>query len=589
MAPQATARFDWILALTTITFFFSAFGNGANDVANSYATSVAARALSMLQVGFLATITEFVGAVALGSRVTDTIKNGIIDIGRFEGRPGVLMLAMGCAELGNAVWLITATGLGFPVSTTQTIVGSLIGVGFATQASITWSWESGSVSQIAASWGVAPGISACFAAIVFATLKYGVLERKDSFKWALRLIPFYLAFTAAILALFLAVEVPGTPDLGEVAAEIAGSILAVFFGVLIVAYVFFMPYFKRKLVKQDSRLKIWHLPLGPLLNRDNPPLYFPGKGEEFVTNYYEDAYGNIAAGRKDEERGKTFDGKTYDDVPETSVQDDEKGANAASSGETSVLDCGENGNGKDKGLEVPTTQRKKKQQEPHERWVVPVQELSWVNPNKWWNWFKFLLLRGVFMDCVTHDSLLLKEIHAKAKRYDVRVEHMWTYCQVVSAMMMSIAHGSNDVANAVGPWAAVYQTYRSGVVNTEADTPIWFLAVAGLLLGAGFWFFGYHIIRALGNKITQMSPTRGFSIELGAAITVLLASRLGLPVSTTQCLTGAALGVALMNLDLGAVNWRQMAYIFLGWVLTLPCAGLIGGLICLMALNAPSF
>jgi PiT family inorganic phosphate transporter len=190
---------------------------------------------------------------------------------------------------------------------------------------------------------------------------------------------------------------------------------------------------------------------------------------------------------------------------------------------------------------------------------------------------------------VTHESLLLKEIHAKAKRYDVRVEHMWTYCQVVSAMMMSIAHGSNDVANAVGPWAAVYQTYQSGVVDTEADTPIWFLAVAGLLLGLGFWFFGYHIIRALGNKITQMSPTRGFAIELGAAITVLLASRLGLPVSTTQCLTGAALGVALMNLDLGAVNWRQIVWIFMGWVLTLPCAGLIGGLICLMALNAPSF
>lgn len=77
MAPPATAQYDWILALTTITFFFSAFGNGANDVANSYATSVAARTLSMLQVGFLSTITEFFGAAALGSRVTDTIKNGI--------------------------------------------------------------------------------------------------------------------------------------------------------------------------------------------------------------------------------------------------------------------------------------------------------------------------------------------------------------------------------------------------------------------------------------------------------------------------------------------------------------------------------
>ena len=589
MAPPATAPYDWILALTTIFFFFSAFGNGANDVANAYATSVAARTLTMLQVGFLATITEFVGAVALGSRVTDTIKNGIIDVSRFEGRPGVLMLAMGCAELGNATWLMIATGLGFPVSTTQTIVGSLIGVGFASQASITWRWESGSVSQIAASWGVAPGIAACFSALVFATLKWGVLERQDSFKWALRLIPFYLAFTAAILALFLAVEIPGSPDLGDVAGEIAGSILAVFFGVLIIAYVFFLPYFKRKLVKEDPRLRIWHIPLGPLLNKENPPLYWPGKGEHFVTNYYEDAYGEVHAGQKDEQRGQTYDGQYVDNPAQPSVHDDEKGVNPGATGDNSVVYGSENGSGNGKAGDTTIVQKKKKQQSPYERWIVPVQDLSWVNPKKWWNWFKFLLLRGVFMDCVTHDSKLLREIHAKAKRYDVRVEHMWTYCQVVSAMMMSIAHGSNDVANAVGPWAAVYQTYRSGFVNTESDTPVWFLAVAGLLLGMGFWFFGYHIIRALGNKITQMSPTRGFSIELGAAITVLLASRLGLPVSTTQCLTGAALGVAMMNLDMGAVNWRQMAKIFLGWILTLPCAGLIGGLICLMALNAPSF
>jgi phosphate/sulfate permease len=205
-----------------------------------------------------------------------------------------------------------------------------------------------------------------------------------------------------------------------------------------------------------------------------------------------------------------------------------------------------------------------------------------------------LTCEGVTRDVISHDSDLLRAIHSKAARYDVRVEHLWTYCQVVSAMMMSIAHGSNDVANAVGPWAAVYQTYQAGVVNTRSPTPVWFLVVAGLLLGLGFWFYGYHIMRALGNKITQMSPTRGYSIELGAAITVLLASRLGLPVSTTQCLTGASMGVALMNYDIGAVNWRQLAFIFMGWVSSsqrynfatadmirsLPCLPLVLCLVC---------
>jgi len=109
MAPAATAKYDWILAITSIAFVFSAFGNGANDVANSYATSVAARTLTMPQVGVLATITEFIGAVGLGARVTSTIKNGIITINRFNGRPGTLMLAMGCAEVGSATWLMVAT------------------------------------------------------------------------------------------------------------------------------------------------------------------------------------------------------------------------------------------------------------------------------------------------------------------------------------------------------------------------------------------------------------------------------------------------------------------------------------------------
>ena len=587
MAPPTTARYDWILAITTITFFFSAFGNGANDVANSYATSVAARTLKMWQAGILAAITEFVGAVALGSRVTDTIKNGIIDIERFDGKPGVLMLAMGCAELGNALWLFTATSNGFPVSTTQTVVGALIGVGFATQASITWDWEDGSVSQVAASWVIAPALSACFAAILFATLKYTVLERKDSFKWAMRLIPFYLAFTAGVLALFLAVEIPSAPDLGAIAGIIAGSVLAVFFGVLIIAYVFFIPFFKRKLVRKDPRVRAWHIPLGPLLNNDNCYLYFPGKGEQYVVNYYEDGYGNVTAGKKDEEKSVSYanNDPTKDTTttgvnqsPDSSVRDVEKSEPSA---ESSTLEAAAN---------TPAMrQRRKKHVEPEERFIEPVRELSWAHPRKWWGYLKYVLLQGVTRDCVTHDTDMLRDIHARAHRYDVRVEHLWTYCQVISAMMMSIAHGSNDVANAVGPWVATYQTYQSGIVDTEAPTPVWFLVVAGLLLGTGFWIFGYHIIRALGNKITQMSPTRGFSMELGAAITVLLASRLGLPVSTTQCLTGAALGVALMNYDLGAVNWRQLAWIFMGWVLTLPCAGLFAGLICLMAVNTPHF
>jgi sodium-dependent phosphate transporter len=570
-APPETAEYAWILAITTIAFVFASASNGANDVANSYATFVAAKTLTMVQAGILATITEFVGAVALGARVTSTIKNGIIMIDRFEGRPGVLMLAVGCAEVGNASWLTTATSLGMPVSTTQTIVGALIRVGFASQSAITWGWEDGSVSQVAASWGIAPLIAAGFSALIFGLIKYSVLERKDSFKWAMRLIPIYMGGTGAILTLFLAMEVPNS-TITE-GGRLAGAVLGVFGGCLLFAYIFFIPFFKRKLIMEDRTIRIWHVLYGPLLLNDDIKLSWPGKADdELVVNPYEDAF---AA------RNATLDHEMGPDAT-ASEKSDTHGKIAISPGSSSP------------GPETrrhgeQSVPRKGQQLEPEERWLHPVKELSWINPTKLWNWFKYLTLQGVTRNCISHDSASLRAIHAKARHYELRVEHMFTYFQVVSAMMMSIAHGSNDVANAVGPWAAVYQTYNSGFVDTRSTTPVWFLVVAGLLLGLEFWVYGHRIIRALGNKITQMSPTRGVSIELGAAVTVLLASKLGLPVSTTQCLVGASMGVALMNYDLGAVNWKQLAFIFMGWVLTLPAAGLAGGLLCLMALNAPSF
>lgn len=562
---MALTQYGWLIAIISIAFIFSAFGNGANDVANSYATSVAARTLTMPQVGVLSMVTEFVGAVALGKRVTDTIKNDIIDIGRFDGNPGALILAMTCAEIGSATWLMVATALGFPVSTTQTIVGALVGVGFGSQADIAWSWDEGGVSQVAASWGIAPAVAGAFAAILFATLKFGVLERRDSFKWGMRLIPLYLAFTGAVLALFIVIEAPGMDSLEELGAGTSvGIILGVFFGCLVVAYVFFLPYFYRRLVKNDARVAAWHIPLGPLLWKDDPWLPYPSKSEEVVIDYYQNPYA--------------------EENPDTIVPSDSNGLTPEKPIPSDAAHA-------EKGTEVAETTVVRKvvvPPEPEVRFLEPTKHLPLFSPRRIFSYVKYILLQGVTRDCVTHSSEKLKNTHAVAIQYDNKVEHLWTYAQIASAIMMSIAHGSNDVANAVGPWVASYNTFKAGEVATESDTPVWILVIAGFLLGAGFWFFGFKIVRALGNRITRMSPTRGYSAELGAAITVLLASRLGLPVSTTQCLTGATLGVALMNFNLRAVNWRQIIFIMFGWVLTLPAAGLISGLLVAMALNAPS-
>lgn len=282
------------------------------------------------------------------------------------------------------------------MSTTQTVVGALIGVGFASGAPIKWAWDKGSVSQVAASWAIAPLLAAAFSAVLFGTLKYGVLERKDSFKMAMRVIPFYFAFTASILALFIVVEAPTAPSLEEFGAgKAAGIILGVFFGVLAIVYVFFMPFFERKLIRKDPRLRIWHVPLGPLLRKENVSLYFPGKGEEYVVNYYEDAYGEVRAGRHDEEKVRRRSAEGAHAASEDGIQkpDNNNGHAPAKLPEDheKALSLEERSK-EDAAAAAPLTRRRRN--EPYERWITPVKGLSWANPQRWWGYFKFGLLHG---------------------------------------------------------------------------------------------------------------------------------------------------------------------------------------------------
>ena len=406
MAP-ALQKYSWILAITTIAFIFSSASNGANDVANSYATSVAAQTLKMWQAGILACFTEFIGAVALGSRVTSTIKSGIFGLTKFQPIPPTFMLVMGCAEVGSATFLTIATLYGMPVSTTQTVVGALAGAGIAAQTPLKWAWSGGSLSQIAASWAIAPLLAAGFAAALFLTLKFLVLERKDPLKWGLRLIPWYLAFTAGVLALFILAELPNAESFEEMGAgKTAGIILGVSAGVLAIGYLFFVPYFHRRLVMNDARMRSWHIPLGLLLYRDNPPIYFPGKGEQVVTDYY----------------AKTSIENSTDDLEKSPAKGDAKDSSTAintKGGHDDSISTAIDPNGSHssdttervpRGLSIPNPREDRishlisKKPEPRERWLTPVRELPFYSPKKIRNWIKYIFLQGVCRDVVTQKS-----------------------------------------------------------------------------------------------------------------------------------------------------------------------------------------
>jgi phosphate/sulfate permease len=402
MAP-ALQKYNWILALTTIAFVFSSASNGANDVANSYATSVAARTLKMWQAGILACFTEFLGAVALGARVTSTIKSGVFGLDKFKPTPATFMLVMGCAEVGSATFLTIATFYGMPVSTTQTVVGALAGAGIAAGTPLKWGWATGSLSQIAASWAIAPLIAAGFSAALFLTVKFLVLERKDPLKWGMRLIPWYLAFTAGVLALFIIDELPSSESLeGMGAGKVTGVILGVAAGVLAFSYIFFVPYFHRRLIKNDARMRAWHIPLGPLLYRENPPIYWPGKGDHAVIDYYAKTSDESATNDMEKAGAK---GKPQDQSAVLNGKDTDSNENGAS---TSIEPSGSVGStertarGLTRENAIPLAAAVKP--EPEERWLHPVRDLPFYSAKKIANWSKFLLLQGVSRDVVTQKS-----------------------------------------------------------------------------------------------------------------------------------------------------------------------------------------
>jgi len=192
----------------------------------------------------------------------------------------------------------------------------------------------------------------------------------------------------------------------------------------------------------------------------------------------------------------------------------------------------------------------------------------------------------------THDKVcqILDEVKdlsqnlRKDMSYDERtseysaVEKMFVYLQILSACFVAFAHGANDVANAIGPVAAVLDTIKNGVVSDTAVVPSWLLAFGGLGIVIGLATWGWRVIETIGKKITELTPTRGFCAEFGAATTILLASKLGLPISTTHCLVGAVLGVGMAR-GIRALNLNMLREIVLSWIVTIPASALMSILI----------
>jgi PiT family inorganic phosphate transporter len=382
---------------------FMAWGIGANDVANAMATSVGSKAITIKQAIIIAAIFEFAGAVLAGGEVTSTIRKGIIDSSSVEGNPELLVYGMLASLLAAGCWLLLASKRGWPVSTTHSIVGAVVGfaaVGIGTEA-IKW----GKVGDIVLSWIVTPMIAGFIAFLIFQTVHHLILKQEDPLAKAKRYVPVYMFLTAFVLTLVTIKK--GLKHVGLELSDMQAYLYASLSGVIVA------------------------------------------------------------------------------------------------------------------------------------------------------------LIGAFFISKIKGDKKKEKDFHFYT------VERVFAVLMVITASGLAFAHGSNDVANAVGPVAAIVSTAHTGIVAAKSGIEVWILLLGGIGIVVGLATFGVRVIRTVGEKITHLTPSRGFAAELAASTTIVVASGTGMPISTTQTLVGAVLGVGMAR-GISAIDLKVVRNIFASWVVTIP-------------------
>ncbi|KAJ4286216.1 hypothetical protein N0V88_008079 [Collariella sp. IMI 366227] len=580
-------QYTYVFAIGTFFALLDAYNNGANDVANAWATSVSSRSISYKQAMVFGTVFEMLGAITVGARTADTIKNGIIPNSAFQGNAGVQMLAFTCALAAASSWVMWCTRHSAHVSSTYSLVSAVAGVGVATvgAGSVQWGWNDGKgLGAIFAGLGMAPTISGCFGAIIFMLIKLVVHLRKDPVPWAIYSSPFFFLIAATICT--LSVVYKGSPKLGlnkKPAWYIAAVTMGTGGGVAILSAFFFVPFVHAKVIKKDYTVKWWMFVYGPLLfKRPAPADAEHANVPDYAVVQEEESEGKQAPTPPENPEKKLIEVEipqlTYKELAaESDRKLNERLCKKRGPIGWAMRTLRDNPMGAGEIYEMHNIKTFLKR--------VPAMAVC-------------ALLYGLHYDihaaqsgiAGTPEGQRMQRVYAYAKKYPNEVEHTYSFVQVLTACTASFAHGANDIGNSVGPWAVIYSTWKTGnAASSKASVDVWQLAVLSATISLGLLTYGYNIMKVMGNKITYHSPSRGCSMEMGAAITVLVFSQFSLPVSTSMCITGATVGVGLCNGTLKAVNFQRVGLLVLSWIATIPIAGTLAGVLMGLFLNAPHF
>ncbi|KAL7620728.1 hypothetical protein AAE478_009726 [Parahypoxylon ruwenzoriense] len=595
---MALDQYSYVFAIGTLFALLDAFNNGANDVANSWATSVSSRSISYRQAMIFGTIFEMLGAITVGARTADTIKNKIIPYEAFGNNAGVQMLAFTCALAAASSWVMWCTRHSAHVSSTYSLVSAVAGVGVATvgASQVQWGWNGGQgLGAIFAGLGMAPVISGGFAAIIFMLIKLVVHIRKNPVPWGVYTSPFFFLIAGTICTLSIVYK--GSPSLGLSKRPpwyIAAVTMGTGGGVALLSAIFFVPFVHAKVIKRDHTVKWWMFILGPLLFKRPAP---EGAERAKIPNYA------VVQEEEEQQAPSTHSPGSISSGNRSSSQDNEKKLVTVEAKQATYKEIVAQGESK--------LHAKLLKSRGPMGWAMRTLRDNPMGDGEIYELhnIKILLKRipaiitcgalyGLHYDihaaqsgiAGTPEGKRMERVYAHAKKYPNEVEHTYSFVQILTACTASFAHGANDIGNSVGPWAVIYSAWSTGeAAESKAPVPVWQLAVLSATISVGLITYGYNIMKVMGNKITYHSPSRGCSMEMGAAITVLVFSQYSLPVSTSMCITGATVGVGLCNGTLKAVNFQRVGLLLLSWIMTIPVAGTLGGILMGLFLNAPHF
>tara|TARA_Y100000816_G_C26029784_1_gene539038 strand:+ start:76 stop:741 length:666 start_codon:yes stop_codon:yes gene_type:complete len=192
---------------------------------------------------------------------------------------------------------------------------------------------------------------------------------------------------------------------------------------------------------------------------------------------------------------------------------------------------------------------------------------------------------------------IVSDLHDNAEKFDAKTEEVFKYLQVFTAMCDAFSHGANDVANAVGPFAAIYLIHReNGNIKKKVDMgddAYWILGIGGVGIAIGLLVYGKKIIYAIGTKLCKITPSRGTCIELGSALVIISGSRLKIPLSTTHCQVGSTIGVGILEnkslfKKIEGINFYILRKTIFGWVITCVVVGCIAGLLTAQGVYGPT-